>query len=107
MSSWCLIEALKDQFNKHSKFKLPRKNETRRISGRRERVEQIGPTVGITSVQTKLNLQGEEALVEVKTRRGSLTKVKDNTLTVRSMSIFLMNVGSRKIKRLIKNKSDS
>jgi len=49
----------------------------------------------------KLNLLKED-LVKIKTRRGTLIKVRFNAIIVKSMDTLLMSLGSRGIKRLKK-----
>jgi len=51
---------------------------------------------------TKLNLLKEEVLLKIKTKGRILTKVRSSAIIVINLVIVLMNVGSRRIKRLRK-----
>jgi len=99
-----IIKDQKDRCNKLFKFKQPRKREITKISRRKEKVKQIGQIMGNSKLVTKLNLQKEEVWERISTRKRILIRVKFSSIIVRSIDILLMNVRSRRIKRLKEKK---
>jgi hypothetical protein len=96
-----LIEVLKDLINKHYKHNLSRKRATTRIPRRRIKVKHHGLTMERLNLMTNLNLLKEEGLARVTTKRRSLIRVRCNAIIVRNLDILLMNVGTRKINRMM------
>jgi len=94
-----LIEVQNDQLNKPFKPKQPRRREITRIPRRKEKVNQIGQTMGNPKLKTKLNLLKEEVLLKIRTKGRILIRVRFSATIVTSMDTLLMIVGSRRIKR--------
>jgi len=70
-------------------------------TSRKGRVKKTGPIMQDPKLRTKPNLLKEEVLAKIRTRR-ILTRVRFSVIIVTSLDILLMNVGSRKIRKLRK-----
>ena len=71
-------------------------------TSRKGRVKKTGPIMQDPKLRTKPNLLKEEVLAKIRTRRRILTRVRFSVIIVTSLDILLMNVGSRKIRKLRK-----
>ena len=88
------VEELQSSLEAHELLVLDRSSE-------RSVQQALQVQTGQIMEDLKLNLLKED-LVKIKTRRGTLIKVKFSAIIVKSMDTLLMNVGSRRIKRLKK-----